>query len=243
MRVCVSNNENTRIAFSMLRVLACDSAEIEKIGKVGRHIPCVGGGITPAAQRLFGLPPSSAGAPSSSSGPGRTCQDVRYPVNLRNERRAMEILLGITSRALSAYPTSLAQDEIDLADEVACPKFSNRRNARLQVRGEKEVLHHFATWARTAIHVIDIILHELEAERELVHGGRGGEGKFANSRGKGAATVAEELGYEYVIRAMEEDDDCHSTILRYCTDVLGAVRREEFNRIAAQSGSVTYKYG
>jgi hypothetical protein len=96
------------------------------------------------------------------------------------------------------------------------------------------------------MHVIDIILHELEVERELVDGGGGGgggNGKFANSRGKGAATMAEELGYDYVVRAMEEDDDCHSTILRYCTDVLGAVRREEFNRIAAQAGSVTYKYG
>jgi hypothetical protein len=76
------------------------------------------------------------------------------------------------------------------------------------------------------MHVIDIILQELEVERELVDGGGGGNGKFANSRGKGAATMAEELGYEYVVRAMEEDDDCHSTILRYCTDVLGAVRWE-----------------
>jgi hypothetical protein len=230
----------------MLRVLACDSAEVDKIGMIGRHTPGGGGGISPAAQRLFGLPSSSAGASSSSSsGSGRTCQDVRYPVNLRNERRAMEILLGITSRVLSAYPTSLAQDDIDLADEVSCPKFSNRRNARLQVRGEKEVLNHFASWARTAMHVIDIILHELEVERVLVDGGGGGggNGKFANSRGKGAATMAEELGYDYVVRAMEEDDDCHSTILRYCTDVLGAVRREEFNRIAAQAGSVKYKYG
>ncbi len=54
--------------------------------------------------------------------------------------------------------------------------------------------------------------------------------------------MAEELGYEDVVRAMEEDDDCHSTILRYCTDVLGAVvRREEFNRLSTQAGSFTFK--
>jgi hypothetical protein len=156
----------------------------------------------------------------------------------------MEILLGITARSLSRYPTSLAQDESDLADEVAYPKFSNWRNAKLQVRGEKEVLHHFASWARTAIHVIDIILHELEVERKLVYGGGGVDGKFANARGKGV-TMTEELGYEYVVRAMDEDEDCHLTILQYCRDVLGAVRREEFNRIAAsaaQVGSATYKY-
>jgi hypothetical protein len=117
----------------MLRVLACDSAEIDKISAVGRHIPGVGGGMTPAAQRLFGLPlsssTSSSSSAASSSGSARTCQDVRYPLNLRNERRAMEILLGITARSLSTYPTSLAQDESDLADEVAYPKFSNGRNA------------------------------------------------------------------------------------------------------------------
>ena len=42
----------------------------------------------------------------------------------------------------------------------------------------------------------------------------------------------EELGYDYVIQAMEDDDDCHTTILRYCSDVLGAVRRDELMRAA-----------
>jgi hypothetical protein len=154
----------------------------------------------------------------------------------------MEILLGITSRALSAYPTSLAMDESDLMDEVAYPKFSNRRNAKIQVRGEKEVLHHFASWARTAIHVIDIIMHELEMEREHVYGAAGGDdGKIATARGKGAM-MAEEQRYECVVQAMEEDDDCHSTILRYCTDVLGAVRREELNRLSTQAGAFTFKH-
>jgi len=243
VRVCVSNNENTRILFSMLRVLACNSSELDRITMGGRlgggdaSSPFYSGGPSSAAARLFGLSSSLGPSPSSSSSTSslRTCRDIRYPINLHNERRAMEILLEIASRALSKYPTSLARDRADLRDEVAYPKYSNVRNAKLQVRGEKEVLHHFALWARTAVHVIDVLLRELESERRLAAGdghssslNRGG----ANARG---ANQNEELGYDYVIQAMEDDDDCHSTILRYCSDVLGAVRRDELNRIASSA--------
>eukprot|EP00985_Skeletonema_marinoi_P014586 scaffold7404_cov155-Skeletonema_marinoi.AAC.7 len=218
VRVCVSNNENTRILFSMLRVLACNSAEIDHISRLGTY----SAGPSTAAQRLFGLPVTGApgGQPSSSS-TLRTCRDIRYPINPYNERRAMELLLDITGRALSKYPTSLAQDNADLLDETAYPKYSNKRNAKLQVRGEKEVLHHFALWARTAMHVIDIILHELSEERKADNGG---------ARATTAAHNNEELEFDYVIQAMEDDDDCHFTILRYCSDVLGAVRRDELGK-------------
>ena len=245
VRVCVSNNENTRILFSMLRVLACNSVEIHRISVGGR---LSSGGLplgSVAAQRLFGLPTgsgsSSSSSPSSTSSSLRTCRDIRYPINLRNERCAMELLLEITARALSKYPTSLAQDTADLRDEATYPKYSNRRNAKLQVRGEKEVLHHFALWARTSMHVIDIILHELENEKKLVSAlsaRRGSDGRLGNTSGHGGAVMnqnEEELGYNYVIQAMEEDDDCHATILRYCSDILGAVRRDELNRIAANA--------
>jgi len=162
----------------------------------------------------------------------------------------MELLLEITARALSKYPTSLAQDTADLLDEASYAKYSNGRNAKLQVRGEKEVLHHFALWARTAMHVIDIILHELEVERKLLVGSSSAKASSSSSSAgigvvvgngggkvvqQGAVHQSEELGYDYVIQAMEEDDDCHSTILRYCSDVLGAVRRDELNRIASNA--------
>lgn len=217
VRVCVSNNENTRILFSMLRVLACNSAEIDHISRLGPY----NSGPSTAAQRLFGLPVAATpgGQPSSSS-TVRTCRDIRYPINLNNERRAMELLLDITCRALSKYPSSLAQDNADLLDETAYPKYSNKRNAKLQVRGEKEVLHHFALWARTAIHVIDIILHELSEERKAES--EGGHATSTNHNN--------ELEFDYVIQAMEDDDDCHFTILRYCSDVLGAVRRDELGK-------------
>jgi len=240
----------------MLRVLACNSSELDRItlggrlgvGAGGASSPFYSGGPGSAAARLFGLSTAvGASSPSSSSGTSslRTCRDIRYPINLQNERRAMEILLEIASRGLSKYPTSLARDRADLRDEVAYPKYSNVRNAKLQVRGEKEVLHHFALWARTAVHVIDVLLHELESERKLrkMAGGVGGivagEG-HSSSLNQGGANVQganqnEQLGYDYVIQAMEDDDDCHSTILRYCSDVLGAVRRDELNRIASSA--------
>ena len=51
----------------------------------------------------------------------------------------------------SALSKILDQDTADLLDENVHSKYRNRRNAKLQVRGEKEVLHHFALWARTAM--------------------------------------------------------------------------------------------
>jgi len=243
IRVCVSNNENTRILFSMLRVLSCNLAEINRISLGGRLIS--NGGLplttTTAAQRLFGIPASVSGSSTSSL---RTCRDIRYPINLRNERKAMELLLDITACSLSKYPTSLAQDNADLDDEIAYPKYSNRRNAKLQVRGEKEVLHHFSLWARTSMHVIDIISHEVEIEKNMlvnsslssmVRSASDGRSVEVDTNGVIAPPQNEELGYDYLIQAMEDDDDCHTTILRYCSDVLGAVRRDELNRIAAQN--------
>jgi hypothetical protein len=250
----------------MLRVLACNSSELDRItfggrlgtGGYGNSVSaggCSSSSTSYVAQRLFGMPVSAmmgstASSTSSSLGGGaasmRTCQDIRYPISLRNERHAMELLLEVTSRALSNYSTSLSQDTADLQDEILYPKFSNKRNAKLQVRGEKEVLHHYALWARTAIHVIDIISHELEMERKSVSSSssvvlRGGNSDdkqlaWSSTLRAGSTTAAaqnnEELEFDYVIHAMEEDDDCHSTIVRYCSDVLGAVRRDELNRIA-----------
>ncbi|EJK77018.1 hypothetical protein THAOC_01180 [Thalassiosira oceanica] len=202
VRVCVSNNENTRSLFSMLRVLACDSGELDRIvGVAGRH----------------------------SALPSFSGTDVRYPISLRNERRAMELLLEVTRRGLSGYPTSLAQDIRDLADEVALPRYSNARNARLQVRGEKEVLNHFALWSRTAMHVIDVIAREVETEKRLIRASAAGGSAAIDGLGLG---LGDDLGFERVIRAMEDDDDCHTTILRYCSDVLGAARRDELSRLA-----------
>ena len=42
--------------------------------------------------------------------------------------------------------------------------------------------------------------------------------------------IAENMGFKNVVRTMEEDNDCHSMIFRYCNDILGAVQQEEYSR-------------
>ncbi len=81
--------------------------------------------------------------------------------------------------------------------------------------------------------MIDIILRELEAERRAAAGSSSSSASSPGGGPSGTARRNVELGYDYVIRAMEDDDDCHTTIRRYCLDVLGAVRRDELNRVAS----------
>lgn len=248
IRVCVSNNDNTRILFSLLRTLACNEAELKAI-TTPVTAASGSGGLSPESsmtRSLFGLDsalrnshanfyhhhhhlhhPSLVltGTPTSASY-YRSCRDVRHPISLRNERAAMRLLLDIVGRHLSAYPTSLAQDVADLMDEQTFPRFSNLRHAKIQVRGEKEVLHHFAHWARTALEVLDVIEEELKEERGSVE---------VHLTKHGSTRVVQEHrpSFEHLIRRMEDDCDVgvHHTILRYCADVLGSLRREETKNI------------
>jgi hypothetical protein len=132
----------------------------------------------------------------------------------------MRLLLEVIGRQLSRYPTTLSQDVSDLMDERAFPRFSNKRHAKIQVRGEKEVLHHFARWARTSLDVLDVIEAELKEEN----------GVEVQMTPTGRTIAEERPGFDIVIRRMEEEDSgqIHHTILRYCADVLGSLRREEY---------------
>jgi len=191
VRVCVSNNENTRLLFSLLRTLACNEEELLAVSN-----SMDGAAVSRA---LFGM------GDRNTSTFYRSCRDIRHPLSLRNERAAMQLLLGLVDESLSKYPTALAQDVADLQDEVSYPPFSNKRHAKIQVRGEKEVLHHFRQWAQAALDVMDVM--ELE---------------FRD---------AGEMSFEDKIRQMEEEEGGvsgpHHTIVRYCADVLGSLRREE----------------
>jgi len=233
VRVCVSNNENTRTLFSMLRVLACNEIELRAISSTppAQHHSSIGGDCSNYVSRaLLGLANAGVGEPASGGASGgsgsssstfyRTCRDIRHPLNVRNEKAAMMLLIEIMSKALKTYPTSLAQDILDLVNESAYPRFSNKRHAKIQVRGEKEVLHHFAQWAKAALDVLEVIELELAIER----GDVGADG---------APLRRDEPGFDYLIRVMEDeessggDNALHHTIVRYCADVLGSLRREE----------------
>jgi Rubisco LSMT substrate-binding len=295
VRVCVSNNENTRLLFSLLRTLACTRDEIRAVSQPGHHlhhhasVPAVGATAISRAS-LFGLPDATRQYPYSSSpstplshlhaaprvvltgSPApigttfyRSCRDIRHPLSLRNEQEAMRILLDTVQTLLARYPTTIQEDIEALNNEVAYPKFSNQRHARIQVRGEKQVLHHFAAWATTALQVLDVI--EAELAEEAHHGGGSGAlsgdievrwrshqhlsgvvGGHGSTRRIHDTTYGDtshrhadylvsirEPSFDLMIRQIEEDMDdegaVHHTILRYCADVLGSLRREEFRNL------------
>jgi hypothetical protein len=242
IRVCVSSNENTRLLFSLLRALACNGPELHALASpVSASCgPIVRGddrSSANVARSLFGFPelPSSNSVLTGSPMPfgatyHRSCRDIRHPVSLRNERAALRLLLQIIERHLSEYSTTLAEDVTDLLDELAYPRFSNKRHAKIQVRGEKEVLHHFARWATSGLEVLDVIEEELQEERGSIE---------VSSTGRVSVVNHEERpSFDYMIQRMEDDaesrDIGHHTIVRYCADVLGSLRREEFKNIRRQ---------
>jgi len=227
VRVCVSNNENTRLLFSLLRTINCSADEFRAV-------------TSPVASDMRSL--FVAEHRSSLTSYYRSCRDIRHPLSSRNERLSMLNLLQIISVALAKYPTSLAVDKTDLSDERRYPPFSNERHARIQVRGEKEVLYHFAQWGRTALEVLDVIEQELKEEQQ-----RGsvevqlGRGVIVNDE-----TPSRTGGFDSFIRKMEEDeteDGLHHTIIRYCADVLGSLRREELKSLRRQRATLAATAG
>jgi len=222
VRVCVSNNENTRLLFSLLRAMSCSTEELRAI-------------TSPVASDMRSLFMSEHR--SSLTGYYRSCRDIRHPLSLRNERLSMVTLLQVISMALAQYPTSLAVDKAELLDERRYPPFSNQRHAKIQVRGEKEVLYHFATWARTALEVLDVIERELKEEQQ--------RGSVEVQLGRGVIVNDDPpsriCSFDVLIRKMEEEeaeDGLHYTIVRYCADVLGSLRREELKSLRRQRATL-----
>eukprot|EP00978_Attheya_sp_CCMP212_P010362 scaffold25095_cov51-Attheya_sp.AAC.1 len=235
VRVSVSNNENSRVLFSMLRVLACNEAELQDLA--GSTSEDSGAGFISRA--MLGLPVSGSGGSLSLSSSAfyRTCRDIRHPLNIRNEKTAMTHLLAVVKRGLNLYPISLAQDMADLLDEISFPRFSNKRHAKIQVRGEKEVLHHFAIWAQTALEVMDVIEQDLEEERKKIARGIADSEYSATSARHYSVSNNGKPGFDQLVREMEDDEAMdgqsarHHTIVRYCADVLGNLRREEIKNL------------
>ena len=77
-------------------------------------------------------------------------RDAYFPINLRNEIRAMSLLVSICEDYLSRYPTSYEAD-CERLDGKEVALFSNERHALIQIKGEKRVLLHYKFLAQTAI--------------------------------------------------------------------------------------------
>jgi histone-lysine N-methyltransferase SETD3 len=87
----------------------------------------------------------------------RSCRDVRFALSSANERRALGRLQAIVTDALAQYPTTMAEDDERLARDGLLPPFSNARHAYIQVRGEKEVLHHFLQLCKCGVEALDAV--------------------------------------------------------------------------------------
>jgi SET domain/Rubisco LSMT substrate-binding len=303
IRVCVTNNENTRLLLGLLRILVSTPDEFRTVLSGGASAPAssilsvAAGGLTPATavsnprtratppwmedatrQRSstrsdavallnhnnfnvtppFRLDADTASSNISANSYHRSYRDMRHPINLRNEREAMRYLRDVIHELLSRYPTALQHDIDALSNVSEYPKFSNRRHAKIQVKGEKEVLHHYLKWAQTAIDVINVIESELREEVEQYHNlaaGKSYPGIEVHWHGDDPRRVAPTMvnetthdrrpqptspsSFEWILRRMEDemnDDmehslDVHCTILRYCADVLGNMRREELRML------------
>lgn len=222
VRVCVSNNENTRIFFSMLRVLAANGEDLKSMA-TAPTLPFGDSGCSIYLSRALrgyaaANPDNPAFATMQHAALFRTCRDIRNPINLLNERAAMELMLNVLASTLESYPCTLAQDVADLMNEDAYPKFSNVRHAKIQVRGEKEILHHFAFWAQTAIDLIVLIEREIAYEK-------------SKRNGNEEEIPRPQPGFEFIVKAMVEDESLHFTIVRYCSDVLAALRNDAMQTI------------
>lgn len=96
---------------------------------------------------------------ASYGAPYRSTRDMQNPLNLYNEMRSMQYLQHICEDYLSRYPSTLEEDLAQLADPEALPMFSNKRNAVIQVRGEKEILRFYKHFAIVAIQLLSIRLN------------------------------------------------------------------------------------
>jgi SET domain/Rubisco LSMT substrate-binding len=361
IRICVTNNENTRLLLSLLRILACSPDEFHNIilggGAIGssnasqQHQLSSSaiinantvfdsvGYTSPKPQRdsvrssssadaITGLPyptafnslqhqhtssatinnihrdnftiiPYSTAALSSPAAITSRChrsfRDIRHPINLRNERESMKILRKILQELLSQYPTTLQQDieALKQYNIIEYPKFSNHRHAKIQVKGEKMVIHHYLKWSQTAIDVINVIESELLEEVQQYnlkntafpssisspgfealwqdrnninvtaieqvtstaaakvseitrHYAHQQSTTFASSTSTEQISERFVTSFDMIIRRMEEDmnsndneneednHDVHHSILRYCVDMLGHLRQEEFRHVRKQ---------
>jgi protein-histidine N-methyltransferase len=185
IRVCVSNNESTRLLFSLLRSLELTDAELQLVRAMTRAMH-----------------------PQYHTSIAATAMDIRHPVSIRNERAALKHLIQVIRKQQAAYPTTL-DDDIRLLEHRRdlYPLFSNKRHAKIQVKGEKEVLEHYLDWAATGLQVLDIIEAEVNDPYNATN-----------------------HDFDYTIRRMDMDERVHHTVLRYCEDVLGSLRREELKK-------------
>lgn len=80
----------------------------------------------------------------------RTASDINVPISRRNECAALSLLKRTCQRLLNNYPQSL-EDDLSALLSSELHSFSNERHARIHVKSEKVILHHYVHFVTTAI--------------------------------------------------------------------------------------------
>mmetsp|Transcript_938 Transcript_938/g.1573 ORF Transcript_938/g.1573 Transcript_938/m.1573 type:complete len:521 (+) Transcript_938:184-1746(+) len=96
VRVCVSDNENTKLLLAMMRVIEADREDFDLL------VACAGNSVY------------------------RSLRDAQVPISLRNELRVLQSLRSTCQDLLAQYPTSLAQDKERLAAGNTAPFSNER---------------------------------------------------------------------------------------------------------------------
>jgi histone-lysine N-methyltransferase SETD3 len=97
------------------------------------------------------------------SGSFKSIRELNLPINVANETRSLILLNELCDDYLSRYPTTL-QEDLEMLKDGKIPEFSNRRNALIQVKGEKVVLHHYKDLTETALNFLRVSSSMTEKE-------------------------------------------------------------------------------
>ena len=143
LRVCVSDNEATRVLLALLRIITADEEDYFRL---------------------------ICGRGDRANNSYRSTRNANFPISIHNEITTLQALKTKCQKLLSLYPNTLEHDLELLKPENTAniPLYSNYRNAVIQVRGEKEVLHHYLDLAICGLKLLSFGMHqEEEFEREL----------------------------------------------------------------------------
>lgn len=119
-RVSVGDNDNSKQLLAMLRLIEADNEDFQIL-------------VSNGGSSLY-----------------RSLRDAQTGISVKNEIRALRLLVQTCDNLLAAYPTSFDED-CDRLLHAGVPLFSNERNALIQVKGEKEVLLFYKDFATAAL--------------------------------------------------------------------------------------------
>jgi len=125
VRVCVADNDNTRIMLAMLRIIEADQIDLDALVRI------------------------------TGNSTYRSIRDAQMAISIRNEIKAMTHLEALCTEHLSKYSSTFEAD-CEAISSGRLPPFSNEIHARIQVRGEKEVLLFYKEFAVFALQLLRI---------------------------------------------------------------------------------------